>query len=617
LAQKILSKEQSVSQDKVPQTDEYIVKRGDTLTEIAVKTGQNLQELLQKNRQIKNPNRIYVGQRIEIGKASNIYTVKPGDTLSDIAKAKHTTVGDIMRANPKQIGNRNLIYPGQKLIIPTGVNQSVPTDRKTPQASKPKQPVPSKPIGTTPPKVISVPTRPQVNTPTNTTNVNNSTQDVKLSSHLKLKSKNIELSQLVKKEMSQVAEEYFKRTGKDLVITDGNRTAHDQAERIYDKIIVHEENIYTNKAALAEVKTAYNQAKAQGKSRPKIVNEMAHAIQNQMNRRVYISRHLIGQGADVQIRFMSTQDREAFKQSVKTVGGARILNEGNHWHIEVDAQPMASKTTPQPPITQTPQTPQSQQTQTIPIGDLKLGVNEEYHDALILAQKRTGIDAAALAAVINAEAARDKSGKWLANSQAPKGTARGLTQFLKGTWLERAHIQGSYLNEVALQKGFIREVKGKFVVVDENSLLALRDNPTVSIVTAAEYGKNNLELLNRSGLLPRNLSDDQKAKYMYVAHHEGFGGALRYLTNSNDVDEATAKYILTKNYAAGLKDKYGSYVEAYKHWAEGTSRRNFPSQVGSKTMNTYVQKYGNYEQGYRAWLTDYVNAKIQPESYRK
>jgi len=49
LAQKMSSKEQLVSQDKVLQTDEYIVKRDDTLTEIAVKTGQNLQELLQKN----------------------------------------------------------------------------------------------------------------------------------------------------------------------------------------------------------------------------------------------------------------------------------------------------------------------------------------------------------------------------------------------------------------------------------------------------------------------------------------------------------------------------------------------------------------------------------------
>ncbi|MBA3693086.1 MAG: LysM peptidoglycan-binding domain-containing protein [Acidobacteria bacterium] len=69
----------------------------------------------------------------------DIYTVKLGDTLSEIAKAKHT-IGDIMRANPKQIGNRNLIYPGQKLIIPKGVNQSVPTAQKTPAANKPKQP---------------------------------------------------------------------------------------------------------------------------------------------------------------------------------------------------------------------------------------------------------------------------------------------------------------------------------------------------------------------------------------------------------------------------------------------------------------------------------------------
>ena len=530
--------------------------------------------------------------------------------MSEIAKAKHTAVGDIMRANPGQINNRNLIYPGQKLRIPK---------RRVvqPERSEPAPPTTTKPKQTTPPKVLSVPERPQVNTPINTTNVNNPTQAVKSSSHLKLSSKNIELSPLVKGKMSQVAEEYFKRTGKDLVITDGNRTAHEQAERIYDKILVHGEYIYTNKVALAEIKTAYNQAKAQGKSKSEIVNQMARAIQHQMNRGVYISKHLTGQGADVRIKNMFDRDREAFMQSVKAVGGARILNEGNHWHVEVEAKPTASKTTPQSPITQTPQTQQLPQTQTIPKGDLKLGVNEEYHEALIMAQKRTGIDAAALASVINAEAAGGKSGKWLASSQAPKGTARGLTQFLKGTRLERARIKGSYLNEVALQKGFIREEKGKIIVVDENSLLALRDNPTVSIVTAAEYGKNNLELLNRSGLLPNNLSDDQRAKYMYVAHHEGFGGALRYLTNSNDVNEATAKYILTKNSAAGLKDKYGSYTEAYKHWAEDTSRRTFPSQVGSKTMNAYVQKYGNYEQGYRAWLTDYVNAKIQPENYRK
>ncbi len=185
LAQKMSSKEQPVSQDEVPQTNEYIVKRGDTLTEIAVKTGQNLQELLQKNQQIKNPNRIYVGQRIEIGKASNIYTVKPGDTLSDIAKAKHTTAGAIMRANPKQIGNRNLIYPGQKLIIPTGVNQSAPTDRKTPPIDKPTQPVPHKPIGTTPPQVEN---KPKIEQP----NVNNQQPKVVTTGNLKIAQINLD-----------------------------------------------------------------------------------------------------------------------------------------------------------------------------------------------------------------------------------------------------------------------------------------------------------------------------------------------------------------------------------------------------------------------------------------
>ncbi|HEV8158399.1 MAG TPA: LysM peptidoglycan-binding domain-containing protein, partial [Pyrinomonadaceae bacterium] len=143
---------------EVPKQDEYIVKRGDTLTEIAVKTGQNLQELLQKNRQIKNPNKIYVGQKIEVGNRSNDYTVKAGDTLSEIAKAKHTTVGEIMRANAGQIGNRNLIYPGQKLHIPVGTEKPA-AHPKPPQPNPPKtNPNPTKPPVDTKPPVNQPPT---------------------------------------------------------------------------------------------------------------------------------------------------------------------------------------------------------------------------------------------------------------------------------------------------------------------------------------------------------------------------------------------------------------------------------------------------------------------------
>lgn len=45
-----------------------------------------------------------------------VYTVKPGDSLSAIAKMYNTTVGSIMRDNPS-ITNPNLIYPGQQIGI--------------------------------------------------------------------------------------------------------------------------------------------------------------------------------------------------------------------------------------------------------------------------------------------------------------------------------------------------------------------------------------------------------------------------------------------------------------------------------------------------------------------
>jgi LysM repeat protein len=58
------------------------------------------------------------GQSIPVtGSCTNPYTVRSGDTLSQIAELCNTTVGAIRLANP-QIANINLIYPGQQLNIP-------------------------------------------------------------------------------------------------------------------------------------------------------------------------------------------------------------------------------------------------------------------------------------------------------------------------------------------------------------------------------------------------------------------------------------------------------------------------------------------------------------------
>ena len=96
----------------------YTVKRGDTLSQIARSYGVTVNEIASQNG-IQNPNLIYVGQTLtiptQISHSTIIYIVKRGDTLSEIARNYGVTVNEIVSQN--KIQNPNLIFPGQKLII--------------------------------------------------------------------------------------------------------------------------------------------------------------------------------------------------------------------------------------------------------------------------------------------------------------------------------------------------------------------------------------------------------------------------------------------------------------------------------------------------------------------
>lgn len=101
-------------------TIEYVVKKGDTLSQIAYSYGTTVDELVKLNN-IQNPNLIYVNQKLKI-KSNNVennkevyYTVKSGDNLTKISKTYGTTVNELVRLN--NIQNPNLIYPNQKIKI--------------------------------------------------------------------------------------------------------------------------------------------------------------------------------------------------------------------------------------------------------------------------------------------------------------------------------------------------------------------------------------------------------------------------------------------------------------------------------------------------------------------
>lgn len=106
----------------------YTVKRGDTLSGIAARKHVSLAALEKANPQVKNPNTINVGQKLNVpGQGDSFtpskpagggsYTVKSGDSLSKIASSHGVSLSALERANP-QIKNPNVISVGQRIHIP-------------------------------------------------------------------------------------------------------------------------------------------------------------------------------------------------------------------------------------------------------------------------------------------------------------------------------------------------------------------------------------------------------------------------------------------------------------------------------------------------------------------
>lgn len=107
------------NEDNETGTRTIIIRSGDTLSQIALDYNTTVRRLVELNN-IENPNLIYAGESLIVpttnSSIENIYIVRSGDTLSQIALNFNTTVSAI--ANLNGITNVNLIYTGQRLIIP-------------------------------------------------------------------------------------------------------------------------------------------------------------------------------------------------------------------------------------------------------------------------------------------------------------------------------------------------------------------------------------------------------------------------------------------------------------------------------------------------------------------
>ena len=95
----------------------YTVVPGDNLYTISHNYNATVENVLKFNN-IPNPNLIYVGQKILIPLSppeAIIYTVKPGDTIYRIAVKYGTYVNNLIMFN--YLSAPYTIYPGQQLVV--------------------------------------------------------------------------------------------------------------------------------------------------------------------------------------------------------------------------------------------------------------------------------------------------------------------------------------------------------------------------------------------------------------------------------------------------------------------------------------------------------------------
>jgi LysM repeat protein len=98
---------------------DYTVKSGDTLSEIADEHDISLSDLIEAN-DIRDPDLIRPGQVLVIPGTDKTHVVKRGETLNGIARSYGVSSSSVVRAN--DLANPDRIYPDQKLLIPAATS---------------------------------------------------------------------------------------------------------------------------------------------------------------------------------------------------------------------------------------------------------------------------------------------------------------------------------------------------------------------------------------------------------------------------------------------------------------------------------------------------------------
>ncbi|HJX62274.1 MAG TPA: M23 family metallopeptidase [Dehalococcoidia bacterium] len=118
-----------------PTFSTYTVQTGDTVAAIAARHGIQVETLLWNNPDLNSdPDSISIGQQLLIPSRDGIlYTVKLGDTLTDVAELYEVEVQNVVGFISNEIGDANAVSEGALLLLPGAVPPPPPPLASTPE----------------------------------------------------------------------------------------------------------------------------------------------------------------------------------------------------------------------------------------------------------------------------------------------------------------------------------------------------------------------------------------------------------------------------------------------------------------------------------------------------
>jgi hypothetical protein len=147
--------------------------------------------------------------------------------------------------------------------------------------------------------------------------------------HLEVVARDLRLDDAAGERLERIAQRYFTATRRRLVVTGGTRTPERQAELMLEKL-AHGDDIvalYENKTAATEIRAVYRESAGVRQPKKQLVRAVRDVITAQMDKGVYVSRHLKAGAADVRSRDLKAPQEAAFRAAVADEPGVVLIDE--------------------------------------------------------------------------------------------------------------------------------------------------------------------------------------------------------------------------------------------------------------------------------------------------